>query len=588
MKRELILSILLSICSGLWAQETEGIEINEKNFPDPVFREYISIVNLNGQDGILTQDEIKRMTNINLGKSTTHGAKVRNLKGLEYFIYLESLDCSGHELTELDISALKNLKSLECSRNPLSSLDVSNNPELEELHCRQNQLSQLDVSNNMKLTTLDCCHNKLTSLDVSKNTSLKTLGFSNNSISSLDYELPELTDLDLSNNPLASVNLSAFPKLQVLWMQGTPVKKLDVTDLSQLGFLYFEDGQLEELTISGCPKLHDLRCQNNNLSVLNISGAENITMLDCSGNQLEELDLTACELVNELYCNNNLLKKLKIPTKCYWIRCHDNYLTELEFSEGKSSCYVLHCYGNFLTTDAVDKLIDALPVMKSDLGCTVYIYDARDEEETAKIPGWKPECNKITSKQVERGSKKGWIFTTYGNNGNISWIIDDGMTETCAAPSIQYVDGKLVCTSATAGAECITTITSPDAGTYSTSEIPLQAVYYITTFARKEGYKDSNVTRATLYWGLKDMQSNWAEVNALRANAAPVIVSSTGNTLTVQGAEDGEDITAYALDGRQLAHSVCRNGQTTLRLNAKPESVILVKIGNNTVKVGLK
>ncbi len=170
------------------------------------------------------------------------------------------------------------------------------------------------------------------------------------------------------------------------------------------------------------------------------------------------------------------------------------------------------------------------------------------------------------------------------------WGHFKGITETdqCAAPTVTNLNGNIVCTSATAGAECITTVTSPDAGTYSTSEIPLQAVYYITTFARKEGYKDSNVTRATLYWGLKDMQSNWAEVNALRANAAPVIVSSTGNTLTVQGAEDGESVTAYDLDGRQLGSSVCRNGQATLRLNAKPESVILVKVGDDTIKVRMK
>ncbi len=474
----------------------EGIEINEVNFPDPVFREYISDVNYNGRDGVLTPDEIQRMTRIYLGRRTLHGAKVKNLKGLEYFIYLESLDCSDNELTELDISALPNLKSMECSNNPLSSLDVSNNPELAELHCQQIQLSQLDVSNNMKLTILDCSYNKLPALDVSKNTSLQNLYCRNNSISSLDYALPELSSLDLSNNPLASVNLSAFPKLNNLWMQGTPVKKLDVTDFSQLFNLYLEDGQLEELTISGCPKLYELRCQNNNLSVLNISGAENITMLNCSNNQLETLDLTGCELVNDLYCNNNLLKKLQIPTKCYWIWCNDNYLTELAFSEGKSSCLILHCYGNFLTTDGVDKLINALPVMDSNLGCTVYFSDARDEEEIAKTPGWKPECNEITSEQVSRGLKKGWFFKAYGNN-------------------------------------------SPK------------------------------------------------DVDGIRANDTPII-SSTGSMLTVQGAEDGESITAYSLDGKQLGSTVCRNGQASLSLSTMPADIVVVKVGENAIKVRMK
>ena len=77
-------------------------------------------------------------------------------------------------------------------------------------------------------------------------------------------------------------------------------------------------------------------------------------------------------------------------------------------------------------------------------------------------------------------------------------------------------------------------------------------------------------------------------IDGIRANAAPVIVSSTGNTLTVQGAEDGESVTAYGLDGRQLGSSVCRNGQAILRLSTRTENVILVKIGDDTIKVRVK
>lgn len=160
--------------------------------------------------------------------------------------------------------------------------------------------------------------------------------------------------------------------------------------------------------------------------------------------------------------------------------------------------------------------------------------------------------------------------------------------EKCAVPTIQFIDGKLVCTTATDGAECVTTISAPDTGTYKEGEIPLQGIYKISTYANKHGFIDSDVVTATLYWIEKELKPDGMDAGAIQANARPVIVSSTGNTLTVQGAEDGESVTAYALDGRQLGSRVCRNGQTTLRLNAKPGSVILMKIGNSTVKIGLK
>ncbi len=195
--------------------------------------------------------------------------------------------------------------------------------------------------------------------------------------------------------------------------------------------------------------------------------------------------------------------------------------------------------------------------------------------------------HKETILQVPSGCRE-----VYKNDecwGMFKWILEIGdQIARCSAPTIQFIDGKLVCTTATDGAECVTTISAPDTGTYKEGEIPLQGTYKISTYAKKHGFIDSDVVTATLYWIEKELKPDGMDAGAIQANARPVIVSSTGNTLTVQGAEDGEDITAYALDGRQLAHSVCRNGQTTLRLNAKPESVILMKIGNSTVKIGLK
>ena len=177
----------------------------------------------------------------------------------------------------------------------------------------------------------------------------------------------------------------------------------------------------------------------------------------------------------------------------------------------------------------------------------------------------------------------------YANNecwGSFSKIVEIGDGDKkCAAPTIQYAEGKLLCSSVTDGARCIITVSSPDMGSYTGDEVSLKGTYLISTYARKDGYADSDPVTATLYWIERELEMG---VDDIQANARPLIVSSTGNTLMVQGAEDGESVAAYDLDGRQLGRSVCRNGQATLRLNAKPESVILVKVGDDTIKVRVK
>ena len=176
----------------------EGIEINETNFPDENFRNWI-LSQEYGQDGVLTDDEIADVTSIAL-----YGMNVQSLQGIEYFTALQKLDCHGNQLTSLDVSKntalvfllceVNQLKSLNvsgctalqmlsCAGNKLTSLDVSECTALDALLCNGNQLTSIDVSKNIALNELNCCNNLLTSLDVSNNTALNDLSCHQNQIS---------------------------------------------------------------------------------------------------------------------------------------------------------------------------------------------------------------------------------------------------------------------------------------------------------------------------------------------------------------------------------------------------------------------
>ena len=159
----LILAIFMLIgCLPMNIIETYAadgdVQINETNFPDANFREYVKQFDKDN-DNILSQIEIDDVKGLDVSRKN-----ITTLKGIEYFTKLEGLNCARNQLTELNVSKNTALISLDCSRNQLKELDVSNNTALDGLACEENRLTKLDVSNNPVLNGLYCHNNQLTSL----------------------------------------------------------------------------------------------------------------------------------------------------------------------------------------------------------------------------------------------------------------------------------------------------------------------------------------------------------------------------------------------------------------------------------------
>ena len=238
-----------------WVQD--GLKIDETNFPDEVFRNYLlnakfyeSTIKFDKDgNGFFSEEERNAITSIDLFYGY-NGEKVASLDGIEHFPNLESLTCSYNNLTSLDVSKNPALDWLNCMDNKLTSLDVSKNEKLETLACDTNQLSSLDVSQNVALKELHCTNNLLTSLDVSKNKKLDELWCSKNN----------LTSLDVSKNPV-------------------------------LDWLKCEQNNLSSLDVSKNAVLRRLTCSQNNLSSLDVSQNAVLKYLDCQNNQLTSLNV---------------------------------------------------------------------------------------------------------------------------------------------------------------------------------------------------------------------------------------------------------------------------------------------------------
>ncbi len=182
-----------------------GLDINYENFPDGKFREFLYAQDY-GKDGKLTDEEIDGISSLdvkNLG--------ISNLKGLEYFTHLAYLDCSGNNLTTLDVSENVHLQQLFCYNNKLTVLDVSENVYLQQLFCYNNELTALDVSNNTELWLLSCTDNKISALDVSNNKKLQRLLCYGNKITALDVSKnTSLIMLNCGKNQIKDAKMDAL------------------------------------------------------------------------------------------------------------------------------------------------------------------------------------------------------------------------------------------------------------------------------------------------------------------------------------------------------------------------------------------
>ena len=176
------------------AVQSAGVAIDNTNFPDANFRTVVEYYDTN-KDSSLSDTEIAAVEEIDC-----YDKGISNLKGIEYFTALRSLNCGYNQLTSLDVSKNTALTNLYCSRNQLTALDVSKNTALTCLDCRSSQLTALDVSKNTALTYLDCGNNQLTSLDVSKNTALTDLDCDKNQLTSLDVSNTDMDELNCDDN----------------------------------------------------------------------------------------------------------------------------------------------------------------------------------------------------------------------------------------------------------------------------------------------------------------------------------------------------------------------------------------------------
>ncbi|HPF11493.1 MAG TPA: T9SS type A sorting domain-containing protein [Flavobacteriaceae bacterium] len=367
------------------------------NFPDSNFKNALIEDGVDtNNDGEIQVSEAEAVNSLQINQEL-----ISDLTGIAYFVNVEVLDCSGNQLTTVDLSnnlalsvlsisdnqltelilgANTNLLQVEASGNFLSSIDLSQAENLSDLQLGANQFTSIDLSNNHALNELRMGSNQLTSIDLTGNLALEILAIENNSLDALNLTaninlqglnclgngltsllLPAncISEIDCSNNNLESLTIPNGSCLYVLSCNDNNLANLDFGNGAAPFFslLYCYNNQLSSLDLFGMENLSVIHAYNNQLTELDLSGTPNASSILLSNNALTSIDLTGVEAIGNLDVSNNQLTSIDFSTNysVQSVECSNNHLTELVFDH-EMTLSNLFCSFNDLTSLDLGKL----------------------------------------------------------------------------------------------------------------------------------------------------------------------------------------------------------------------------------------
>lgn len=201
---------------------------------------------------------------------------------------------NNYELSQLDLTGMKQLRDLSCEGNSLTSLNLSDCRNLVTLVCNNNQLSALDVSGLDKLEVLTCFSNDLSSLNLTGCTSLKSLDCSvNPKLSTADFPR-SLLSLNCSSCSFSQIETTKLPLLTNLTCDGNQIGTLDLSAQTKLTAVNCSNNKIKQLDFSNCVNLLDVVIAGNPINGgISFANCNNLRYVSVNNTKLD-----ACALNN--------------------------------------------------------------------------------------------------------------------------------------------------------------------------------------------------------------------------------------------------------------------------------------------------
>ena len=391
---------------------------------------------------------------------------ISDLTGIEDFVALENLNCSGNVLSVLDFSSNVNLVDLDCSNNLLADLNLAGNTALTTLNGSNNSLSNLDLSGNSSLTDLNLANNILTVFDPSILPMLQVFNGDFNQLINLDFRLnPALTSVSCQFNPLEKLNIknSQNANLAYLNAQNNPNLTCIETDTGTVpagatwlkdttaefavncffGETYVPDDNFEQALIDlgyDSPPLNDYVFTENiqGLTYLNISGKEisdvtgiedfaSLTSLNAEENMIAMANFSNNTLLVNLDVSENGFTALDISSlpNLTALDVSNNALTQIDVTANVNLVDV-NVSNNQLSSLNVDSLINL-----EKLNCASNLLNSLNVTQNPHLELLFCQSNQFISDQlnVQNGNNPNLqLFNATNNPDLLCILVDDPVT----------------------------------------------------------------------------------------------------------------------------------------------------------------
>lgn len=410
--------------------------------PDAKFEDKLIALGIDkdGKNGKVETMNIVALTSLNVANS-----EITDLKGIEDFSSLTSLEANNNLLKTIDVSKNTSLTKLNVSKNQLTTLNVALNTNLSNLNFNANTITVIDLSKNIVLSNLNCNNNALETLDVSKNTKLTFLSASFNKIQSLDVSKNTiLKEFDCASNNMYNLNVkngnnanmqnmffgnfTENPNLLCIQVDDAAfstnnwiAKDLTAsysTDACVPNYPYtlipdpnFEkilisqgidkDGVNGKVLTSSISKITQLSVYDSTNKVSDLTGIEDFTALEslsCSNGSITKLDVSKNQNLKSLFCSNNLLTSIDVSKNLNLVNLDVSYnnLTAIDVTKNTRLDYLR------LTSNQIASVDISQNTSLTSLAVKVNKLTSLDVSKNTALTSIEASNNQITNLNVSK------------------------------------------------------------------------------------------------------------------------------------------------------------------------------------------
>ena len=234
---------------------------------------------------------------VNLRALYLQGNSISDASSLAGLARMQVLFLHGNDISEIDLTAMTDLRFADLSYNDLTTVDLSGQRTRVGENAHTSRLFALWLNNN-----------RLTSVDVSGLTALRdrpdgtshpnyvSLRLDRNQLTSVTglADLPrEVWSLRLEHNQLASIDLRGPEHLHYLYLNDNPISDTSqlagLTSLADLRRLHFYETDISAIDLSNFSRLERAFLNDNKLASVDATGLDSIQRLWLRGNHIDQI-----------------------------------------------------------------------------------------------------------------------------------------------------------------------------------------------------------------------------------------------------------------------------------------------------------